>query len=120
MIRVSFEYDPKGRIYFFRMEGHARSFRPWPDVICAGVSAIAQTTIGSLEELAGVSPRYTLESGWIRCEVDYPEDPKKAKIVATLMESTRIGCLQIEASYGSRYVTVEDNHPEDIKGEHHD
>ncbi len=73
MIRASFEYDLKGRIYSFRMEGHARSFRPWPDVICAGVSAIAQTTIGSLEELAGVSPRYTLESGWICCEVTTPK-----------------------------------------------
>ena len=120
MIRASFSYDAEGRITSFSMQGHARSFRPWPDTICAGVSAIAQTVIGSIEELVGITPRYTLESGDIRCEVAYPDDHKKASIVATLMESARIGCLQIEASYGSRHVTVEDNIPEDNKGEDHD
>ncbi len=108
MIRAAFSRDGEGRIVSFRMEGHARGWRPWPDTICAGVSAIAQTVIGSLQEIAGIEPLYSLEPGKISCSVDYPEQADKAAAAATLMESARIGCMQIENSYGSRRVTVID------------
>ncbi len=120
MIRAVFQYDRKNRIESFHMEGHAKGWRPWPDVICAGVSAIAQTVIGSLQELAGVEPVYSLQPGSILCQVAYPEDKDKAAIAATLMESARIGCLQIEDSYGPEYVTVVDRPFTDTRGENHD
>ncbi len=120
MIRAAFCHDRKGRIVSFRMEGHARAWRPWPDTICAGISAIAQTAIGSLQEIAGIEPSYSLEPGKISCQVDYPEQVDKAVAVATLMASARIGCLQIEQSYGSRYVTVIDQTLTDNKGGNHD
>ncbi len=120
MIRAVFEYDRQGRIQAFRMEGHARGWRPWPDVYCAAVSAIAQTVIGSLQELAGVQADYRLQKGQIRCRILYPDDRDQAAAAATLMASARIGCLQIEGSYGSPYVTVIDQASSDIKGENHD
>ena len=108
MIRATFLFDQEGRIGFFQMEGHARVWRPWPDEICAGISAIAQTVIGSLQELAGVEPEYALEPANIRCAVSYPDDQKRADIIETLMNTARIGCLQIANSYGRRFVTVID------------
>lgn len=120
MIRAVFHYDRQGRIRAFRMEGHAKGWRPWPDIICAAVSAIAQTVIGSLQDIAGVQPDYTLEPGFISCSVGYPEDAGKAAAVSTLMESARIGCMQIEDSYGTRFVTVADQDLTDNKGGNHD
>ena len=120
MIRAAFQYDRKGRIAAFRMEGHARGWRPWPDLICAGVSAIAQTVIGSLGELAGIEPDYVLERGYIACSLVDPADEKRASAAATLMEWARRGCLQIGDSYGNKYLTVVDLPTEDIKGDNHD
>ena len=108
MILATFYHDHKGRITAFQLEGHARNWRPWPDIICAGVSAIGQTTIGSIQELTGVEPDYVLENGNIRCAVEYPDDDKQSDVIATLMASTRIGCLQLEDSYGKKFVTVND------------
>lgn len=120
MIRAVFQYDRRGRILAFQMEGHARGWRPWPDPTCAAVSAIAQTAIGSLQDLAGLEPDYSLRAGDIRCRLDYPQDEDRAAVAATLMASVRIGCLQIEDSYGADYVTVIDQAPSDIKGEIYD
>ena len=108
MILATFHHDERGRITSFQLEGHARNWRPWPDVICAGVSAIGQTTIGSIQELAGIEPDYVLEDGNIRCAVEYPDDDEQSAVIATLMASTRIGCLQLEDSYGKKFVTVND------------
>lgn len=120
MIRATFSRNRQGQLVSFRLEGHARGWRPWPDPICAGVSAIAQTVIGSLQDLAGLQPDYRLQPGLITCSVDYPEDADGAEAAATLMEAARIGCLQIEDSYGSRYVTVIDQTLTDNKGGNHD
>ncbi len=108
MILATFHHDDKGRITAFQLEGHARNRRPWSDIICAGVSAIGQTTIGSIQELTEVEPDYVLEDGNIRCAVQYPDDDEQSDVIATLMASTRIGCLQLEDSYGKKYVTVND------------
>ncbi|HHW93703.1 MAG TPA: ribosomal-processing cysteine protease Prp [Clostridiaceae bacterium] len=108
MILATFHHDEKGRIMAFHLEGHARDWRPWPDIICAGVSAIGQTTIGSLQELTEIEPDYVLENGNIRCTIQYPDDNEQSAIIATLMASTRIGCLQLEDSYGKKFVTVND------------
>ena len=53
-------------------------------------------------------PDYVLENGNIRCAVEYPDDDKQSDVIATLMASTRIGCLQLEDSYGKKFVTVND------------
>ena len=106
MIRAAFERDGEGRIVSFEMTGHAGFAAGGADVVCAGVSAIAQTVIGSLEDLAGITPGYILEDGHIKCTVTYPEDREQAVKVATLMGSLWIGCIQIQDSYGTRHLAV--------------
>lgn len=106
MILATFHHDEQGRITTFQLEGHARNWRPWPDIICAGVSAIGQTAIGSIQELGGVEPDYVLEDGNIRCSVQYSDDDERSMVIAVLMASARIGCLQLEDSYGKQFVTV--------------
>ncbi|MGI6157996.1 MAG: ribosomal-processing cysteine protease Prp [Saccharofermentanales bacterium] len=107
MIRVRLETDEHGRIVRFRMKGHALDRWPFADPICAGVSAIAQTAIGSLQDIAGIEPTYTLNHGDIACAFTYPDDPEQALKAEVIMETVRIGCLQIEHSYGRDKVTVE-------------
>lgn len=108
MIRASFKRDDSGRIVSFAMTGHSGYATKGQDIICAGVSAVAQTAIGSLQELAGMNPDYNLEDGYIACRVMYPENAELALIGASLMESVRIGCMQIQDSYGKTHLTVID------------
>ncbi|NMA17729.1 MAG: ribosomal-processing cysteine protease Prp [Clostridiaceae bacterium] len=108
MIRAAFQRDDCGRIVSFAMTGHSGYATSGQDIVCAGVSAIAQTAIGSLQELAAMNPDYRLDDGHIACHVTYPEDAEHALIGSSLMESVRIGCIQIQDSYGKTYLTVID------------
>lgn len=103
---------PSGMIRRFTVTGHAGYAPHGEDILCAGVSAIAQTVIGSLEDIAGIKPDYVLRDGEISCEL--PDlsalSEQQTEIARVLMESMSIGCRQIEASYGSSYVQVKEIH----------
>ncbi len=106
MITITLQHDPDGWIESFCASGHAGYAADGPDIICAAVSVLAQTAIGSLQELAGIDPPQQLENGLIRFGL-----PQRAGLAASqiqtatiLMQSLIIGCKQIQASYGSRYI----------------
>ena len=110
MIAVTLHRSPNGYIRHFVASGHSGFAGNGADIICAGVSAIAQTTIGSLQDLAGLEPDYTLDDGLIEILTIDPEDmaPEQYKIARTLTDALAIGCVQIEKSYGRKYVKVEE------------
>jgi hypothetical protein len=101
---------PDGFIRGFEAKGHAGLTDEGPDIVCAAVSAITQTVIGSLEDLAGLRVDYKLDDGDIRCEVPDPEEMPSGQylIAKTLMDSCELGCRQISNSYGNEYVTVKE------------
>jgi len=110
MITVTLQRCPNGYIRRFTAAGHSGYGRRGADIICAAVSAIAQTTIGSLQDLAALTPEYRLEDGLIECLTPDPEDmaPEQYKIARTLVDAFALGCLQIQQSYGTTYVKVKE------------
>ncbi|MDN5315462.1 MAG: uncharacterized protein PWP10_4212 [Clostridiales bacterium] len=108
MITVNIYRQKDGLIRRFEARGHAGLAASGHDIICAAVSAIAQTIIGSLEDIAGIKPQYSLEDGDISCDTgEYTAMTDKQKDAASvLMQSMEVGCLQISVSYGSKYVQV--------------
>ncbi|HAL73983.1 MAG TPA: ribosomal-processing cysteine protease Prp [Clostridiales bacterium] len=110
MITVTLQRCPSGYIRRFTATGHSGYGEQGADIICAAVSAIAQTTIGSLQDLAGLSPDFALEDGHIWCQTSDPDDmaPEQYKIARTLTDSFALGCLQIQQSYGKKYVSVKE------------
>jgi uncharacterized protein YsxB (DUF464 family) len=108
MMKIKLARTSSGLIRRFTATGHAGYAPHGEDILCAGVSAIAQTVIGSLEDIAGINPAYVLRDGEISCEL--PDlaslSEQQIEIARVLMESMSIGCRQIEASYGSSYVQV--------------
>lgn len=108
MITVTIFRLPDGFISRFEAQGHSGLAESGQDIICAGVSAIAQTVIGSLQELASLEPDYGLEDGNIYCDIGDPARMKAEQqiIASALMGSMDIGCQQISNSYGKEYVTV--------------
>ena len=110
MITVTVYRLPNGFIRRFEATGHAGLANEGSDIICSAVSAIAQTVIGSLEDLAGLKVEYLLEDGNIRCEIPDPETMPSGQylIAKSLMDSCELGCRQISQSYGNDYVTVKE------------
>lgn len=108
MIHITICEDPDGYIYSFSATGHAGYADAGSDIICAAVTALATTAIGSLQELAGFDPDHVLEDGCI--EMTLPAQTglseQQRQTVMVLMNSLVIGCRQIKASYGKRYIRI--------------
>jgi uncharacterized protein YsxB (DUF464 family) len=111
MITVTLYRTPAGFIRRFTAKGHSGYAEQGADIICAAVSAIAQTVIGSLEDLAFLKPDYILADGHIECTVPDPDDMPTGQYstARVLMDSLAVGCRQIEASYGRQYVKVKES-----------
>jgi uncharacterized protein YsxB (DUF464 family) len=109
LLTARFKLDPEDRVVSFHLEGHAGDAVKGENIICAAASAIAQTAIGSLQDIARIEPDYQAEDGLICCRVSYEGDDRDQLIrIASLMGSVRIGCMQLEDSYGSHYITCID------------
>ena len=110
MMTIKLFRTESGLIRRFTVSGHAGYGPHGADILCAGVSAIAQTVIGSLQDVAGLEPVYILADGDIRCELPDPStlQSRQLETARVLMESMAVGCRQIEASYGTSFIEVKE------------
>ena len=105
MIRVNLYEDQDG-LCGFLCEGHAGYAEVDEiDVVCAGVTSIAATTVTALEDILGLEVDSDFREGSLYCSILNITDDKKEQ-VELLLRSFEIGCKQIEFSYGSDYVQV--------------
>ncbi len=114
MITITLKRSSDGLIRSFTASGHAGYGKAGSDIICSAITAIAATTIGSLQDLAKVDIRYRMDDGHIACEIVDPATASQVQMQAarTLMDALAIGCRQIEDSYGRKYVRVIENEDE--------
>lgn len=110
MISAKFYFDEAEAIRAFAFSGHAGYADHGSDIVCAAVSAIGQTVIGTLDELLLDMPKYEIDprSGLISCEIrDYDRYTEKEKMaIATLMFSCLVGVKQLLPNYGE-YIEIE-------------
>ena len=72
-----------------KISGHANYAVSGSDVVCAGVTALAQTLIKSVEDLTEDEIKYDISPGWV--DIKYGDLSEKAK---ALIDSFFIGiCL---------------------------
>jgi uncharacterized protein len=110
VIDVTFRRCPDGTIRQFTASGHSGYGEAGSDIICAAISAIASTVIGSLQDLAGLEPACRLEDGLIDCRLPDPAGmkPDQFRTARTLMDAMALGCRQIQNSYGKKYVRIKE------------
>lgn len=116
MISALFARDPRGFICFFEFSGHSGYAEAGQDIVCAGMSTLAQSIIGSLDELldeAFFSYEIDADKGLIRCRLcQYEKLSREEQIQAkTLMFATYIGAKQAEEAYSS-YIKIRWLHAE--------
>ncbi len=108
MITIKLKRSPNGYIRSFSATGHAGYAPEGSDIVCAAITAITTTAIGSLIDIAKLTIRYQTDEGDIRCTTPPPEDMPSGQylIARTIMDAMALGCRQIEDSYGRKYVRV--------------
>ncbi|MGB9885976.1 MAG: ribosomal-processing cysteine protease Prp [Moorellales bacterium] len=97
MIRVDLYYR-QGRPVGMVVRGHAGYAPRGRDIVCAAVSALAQTTVLALERLLGLRPRLRIEEGYLECFLSEEGFPPEAEL---LLESAALGLAEIERTHPS-------------------
>lgn len=83
-----------------KISGHAGYAEPGKDIVCAGVTALTQTLIQSIENLTDDKIEYRISPG--KVEIEYRNLSEKSK---TLMDSFFVGICLIAEEF-PEYVKV--------------
>lgn len=84
------------------IQGHAGFAEHGKDIVCAGVSALAQTLIQSLEELTTTEIKYDIQPGMVA--ISYGDLSQAAR---ALIDSFFIGCQMIADEYPNNVTVVQ-------------
>ena len=101
MIQVTVQWKMK-RIVSFEMTGHANYSEHGSDIVCAGVSALAITTVNSIEKLAGYQPIVEVdevEGGYLYMEVVKDLTKDQEHTTQILLNSLLLGLEDIQSEY---------------------
>jgi len=90
----------------FTMVGHAGAAPYGEDIVCAAVSAIVYTALGSLEELCGIK-NYSIDEGFVEWHMPDNVSEEKRNIADVILKTMIIGLKQIKytPSY-KKYISI--------------
>lgn len=99
MITATLRLDETGHYKGFRVCGHSGSAPAGKDIICAAVSAIVQTALIGLDEVALIKNSYELSDGYIKCILPEAVDKKSFDTAQTIISVMHLGLMSIEEQY---------------------
>src|SRR5690554_3567132 len=82
----------KGNIVSLQVKGHAGGGEGEYDMVCAAVSAITQTALLGLKNVAKVDPKYKIGDGYLKIEIDSTKADRLGQantILYTLLEGLK-------------------------------
>jgi len=99
MIRIDIRTDPEGLLWGFTVKGHAGYDEVGKDIVCAAVSAVVQTAVIGLQEVAGIDVEHTQKDGYLQCVLpdQLKEDEKKAASI--ILQTMLAGLKSIKIGY---------------------
>ncbi|MDI9513489.1 MAG: ribosomal-processing cysteine protease Prp [Clostridiaceae bacterium] len=105
MTKATIYRSKDGLIRGFKIRGHAGANRQEEyDLVCAAISAIGYTTIGSLVELCGIND-YSESDGSLEMMLPQDISPDILAKAEVILETLEIGLKQIEMQY-ARHLRV--------------
>jgi len=105
MIRVAFWQGAGGLLGGFRVQGHA-GYRPkGEDIVCAAVSALAQTAVISLKDQLPVAPEVNIRDGALECRLPASLNPAAQEQAQVILRTIELGLKAIASDY-EQYVTI--------------
>lgn len=106
MVKIKLIYNSEKAVTSFTMEGHAGFAPHGEDIVCAAVSAIVYTALGSLEKLCGIK-NYSIEDGFVEWHMPDKVSEEKRRTANIILNSMVIGLKQIRytPSY-KKYISI--------------
>lgn len=106
MITITVEHDSDDHIVAFAVRGHSGYAESGQDIVCAGVSALVQTTILGLQEIVGIDCAGRQEKGDLICRL--PAIGQSARYQADILLKTMLLGLTAIAEVYANYVQIRD------------
>lgn len=106
MIHATF-FRKSGDLIGYEIKGHAEYAKEGqPDIVCSAVSALAQTAVIGLTEVATIPAEWFIEeSGKLYCRISDDIDQQQAERSALLMGTLKAGLVSIAEAY-PRYLKI--------------
>jgi uncharacterized protein len=107
MIKIRIERDQRNEIQAYTVTGHAMTAPHGQDLVCAAVSALAQTTILGFYEVLEQKPAYEITEGRLECRIMDSLDEKQRREAAILLKTMLAGFRNIQQQY-PKVIAIED------------
>lgn len=107
MISADLYLDANEDILGFEFSGHAFFAEAGNDIVCAGISVLATTTVNSLEIQLGIRDHYDVDEkkGYLKCMLPQDLSPEKFLKAQIILKTLEIGIKSIELNYG-QYIKI--------------
>lgn len=99
MIEVIIKRSMSRDIISFQIRGHAKYAAHGEDIVCAGVSALAQTTVISMSQLLKIKGKTMVEEGNLQYEIPDSLAAAQKEKAALLLENMVLGIKEINKNY---------------------
>ena len=99
MIKIRIKPHPSGGYKSMEISGHAEYAEYGKDIVCAGVSALAETAVLGLENVVGVKPLVNKEQGCFILKLPDNMTEDEFKKAAIILETIFLGLVDIANSY---------------------
>jgi len=108
LIRVKAKRNSNGKPIRVEIKGHALFAPPGNDIVCAGVSMLAQTVIFALEDLVRLKVPVKIKEGCLLIAAPSNMEKKKADKFFLLVETMLLGLKETARSYPAHLVYYEE------------
>ncbi|HHY82638.1 MAG TPA: ribosomal-processing cysteine protease Prp [Clostridiales bacterium] len=99
MIQIILLSDKEGLIKEFTVKGHAGYDRPGRDIVCAAVSAVVQTAVIGLTDVAGINVRHFQQDGFLKCALPEINNAEEKKAAGLILDTMLAGLKSIQMGY---------------------
>lgn len=111
MTRVEITRNYAGEIVEFKISGHSGYADIGNDIVCAGISALAQAALLGLDKVVGLNVKLNWQKGedenFIHCLLPEKMNDEQRKMSTAVLETMCIGIKEIAKQY-PKYVYIED------------
>ncbi len=101
MIKVKAKRHPFGGYKSLEISGHANYADYGKDIVCAGVSALAETALLGLKHVVCIDPMVKKQPGYFVLKLPDNLQEEKQKKAAVILETIFLGLKDISESYPS-------------------
>ena len=99
MIRIFVRCGRDGSIEEFTVKGHAGCGEAGRDIVCAAVSAVVQTAVIGLTDIAGLNPEYHQRDGFLQCILPGELSEEEKRTAGVVLRTMLAGLKSIQYGY---------------------